>query len=250
MCFDFREIPHTNGGQRSSECSRGDPCGSHRLWIHTHRACQRNWYKKTIWRKWSNNRLPQGPKRGNLQTGERDKAFVIFYFISIFASQRDILGYIDTYFKFINVFKSQRDRLEDMLRELTPERTKVGDAMVWCLDHAESAEEIVECITESLSILQTPIPKKVRIKKKNVSYQISHTVYSIDAPFITKQSRSKSLRIISMGIKCHKMYRIISKFLYHRLPGCSWCRTSCLTAVPRFPTLPSSGDGKYHLHSP
>lgn len=53
-----------------------------------------------------------------------------------------------------------------MLRELTPERTKVGDAMVWCLDHAESAEEIVECITESLSILQTPIPKKVRIKKK------------------------------------------------------------------------------------
>lgn len=53
-----------------------------------------------------------------------------------------------------------------MLRELTPERTKVGDAMVWCLDHAESAEEIVECITESLSILQTPIPKKVRIIKK------------------------------------------------------------------------------------
>ncbi|XP_048744647.2 U2 snRNP-associated SURP motif-containing protein-like isoform X2 [Ostrea edulis] len=56
---------------------------------------------------------------------------------------------------------SQRDRLEDMLRELTPERNKVGDAMVWCLDHAESAEEIVECITESLSILQTPIPKKI-----------------------------------------------------------------------------------------
>lgn len=86
-------------------------------------------------------------------------------FHSILTSQRDILGYKDTYFKFINVFKSQRDRLEDMLRELTPERTKVGDAMVWCLDHAESAEEIVECITESLSILQTPIPKKVRIKK-------------------------------------------------------------------------------------
>ncbi|KAK3095578.1 hypothetical protein FSP39_016278, partial [Pinctada imbricata] len=56
---------------------------------------------------------------------------------------------------------SQRDRLEDSLRELTPERVKVGDCMVWCLDHAESAEEIVECITESLSILQTPIPKKV-----------------------------------------------------------------------------------------
>ncbi|XP_045199321.2 U2 snRNP-associated SURP motif-containing protein-like isoform X2 [Mercenaria mercenaria] len=56
---------------------------------------------------------------------------------------------------------SQRDRLEDMLRDLTPERQKVGDAMVWCLDHADSAEEVVECITESLSILQTPIPKKI-----------------------------------------------------------------------------------------
>lgn len=150
--------------------------------------------------------------------------------------------------KFINVFESQRDRLEDMLRELTPERTKVGDAMVWCLDHAESAEEIVECITESLSILQTPIPKKVRIKIGKC--QLSNNPHCLDAPFITKQSRSKSLRIISMGIKCHKMYRIISKFLYHRLPGCSWCRTSCLTAVRRFPMLPSSGGGKYHLHSP
>ncbi|ESP01722.1 hypothetical protein LOTGIDRAFT_139163, partial [Lottia gigantea] len=55
----------------------------------------------------------------------------------------------------------QRDRLEDMLRELTPEKNKVGEAMVWCLDHADSAEEIVECIAESLSILQTPIPKKI-----------------------------------------------------------------------------------------
>ncbi|KAI8770541.1 U2 snRNP-associated SURP motif-containing protein [Biomphalaria glabrata] len=56
---------------------------------------------------------------------------------------------------------SQRDRLEDVLRELTPERMKIAEAMVWCLDHAEAAEEIVECIAESLSILQTPLPKKI-----------------------------------------------------------------------------------------
>ncbi|CAH1782434.1 unnamed protein product [Owenia fusiformis] len=56
---------------------------------------------------------------------------------------------------------SQRDRLEDMLRDMTPERVKVGDAMVWCLDHAEAAEEIVECVQESLSILETPLPKKI-----------------------------------------------------------------------------------------
>ncbi len=48
-----------------------------------------------------------------------------------------------------------------MLRGLNLERDKIGEAMVYCLDHAESAEEIVDCIAESLSILQTPIPKKV-----------------------------------------------------------------------------------------
>lgn len=58
-------------------------------------------------------------------------------------------------------FFSQRDRLEDVLRELTPDRTKIAEAMVWCLDHAEAAEEVVDCIAESLSIIQTPIPKKV-----------------------------------------------------------------------------------------
>ncbi|BFZ00599.1 hypothetical protein BsWGS_03638 [Bradybaena similaris] len=56
---------------------------------------------------------------------------------------------------------SQRDRLEDVLRELTPDRTKIAEAMVWCLDHAEAAEEVVDCIAESLSIIQTPIPKKI-----------------------------------------------------------------------------------------
>jgi len=57
--------------------------------------------------------------------------------------------------------ESQRDRLEDLLRELNPERARVADAMVWCLDHAESAEEVVDCICESLAILQTPMHKKI-----------------------------------------------------------------------------------------
>ena len=33
--------------------------------------------------------------------------------------------------------------------------------MVWCIEHAEAGEEIVDCIAESLSILQTPLTKKV-----------------------------------------------------------------------------------------
>lgn len=56
---------------------------------------------------------------------------------------------------------SERDKLEETLRGLTPRRGDIGEAMLFCLNHAEAAEEIVECITESLSILKTPLPKKV-----------------------------------------------------------------------------------------
>lgn len=56
---------------------------------------------------------------------------------------------------------SQRDKLEDMLRNLTPERPRIMEAMVYCIEHADAAEEIVDCITQSLSILETPLHKKV-----------------------------------------------------------------------------------------
>jgi len=55
----------------------------------------------------------------------------------------------------------QRDRLEDMLRTVTTDRTKIGELMMWCIDHADYSQEIVECICESLSILETPIPTKI-----------------------------------------------------------------------------------------
>ncbi len=51
--------------------------------------------------------------------------------------------------------------MEDLLRTLTPERTKIGDAMLWAIDHADAADEIIDCIAESLSILQTAPHKKV-----------------------------------------------------------------------------------------
>lgn len=54
-----------------------------------------------------------------------------------------------------------RDKLEEILRALLPNRQAIAEAMIFCLNHADSAEEIVECIAESLSILQTPLPKKV-----------------------------------------------------------------------------------------
>uniref|UniRef100_A0A3B4A0Y8 Uncharacterized protein n=1 Tax=Periophthalmus magnuspinnatus TaxID=409849 RepID=A0A3B4A0Y8_9GOBI len=57
--------------------------------------------------------------------------------------------------------KAHRLRLEALLKELTPRRDDVGDAMVFCLQRAEAAEEVVGLIAESLSMLQTPLQKKI-----------------------------------------------------------------------------------------
>lgn len=56
---------------------------------------------------------------------------------------------------------TQREELEDVLRNLMPEKPKIGDAMVFCLEHADAAEEVVTCIKESLGILETPLHKKI-----------------------------------------------------------------------------------------
>lgn len=56
---------------------------------------------------------------------------------------------------------TQRDRLEDLLRNISPERMKVAEAMVFCIEHAEAAEEICDTIAESLSLSTTAIHKKV-----------------------------------------------------------------------------------------
>ncbi|XP_050714698.1 U2 snRNP-associated SURP motif-containing protein-like isoform X3 [Eriocheir sinensis] len=56
---------------------------------------------------------------------------------------------------------AQRGRLESMIRGLVPERDKVGEAMVWCIEHADAAEEICQCLTEALTNNETALPKKI-----------------------------------------------------------------------------------------
>ncbi|KAL3844071.1 hypothetical protein ACJIZ3_001474 [Penstemon smallii] len=55
----------------------------------------------------------------------------------------------------------QRDEFEDMLRALTLERSQIKEAMGFALDNAEAAGEVVEVLTESLTLKETPIPTKV-----------------------------------------------------------------------------------------
>ncbi|KAJ6956809.1 protein RRC1-like [Populus alba x Populus x berolinensis] len=56
----------------------------------------------------------------------------------------------------------QRDEFEDMLRALTLERSQIKDAMGFSLDNADAAGEVVEVLTESLTLKETPIPTKLQ----------------------------------------------------------------------------------------
>ncbi|XP_008793637.4 protein RRC1-like isoform X2 [Phoenix dactylifera] len=56
---------------------------------------------------------------------------------------------------------AQRDEFEDMLRSLTLERSQIKETMGFVLDNADAAGEIVEVLTESLTLKETPIPTKV-----------------------------------------------------------------------------------------
>ncbi|VDP77432.1 unnamed protein product [Echinostoma caproni] len=74
------------------------------------------------------------------------------------AKRRDADGtYDDTYSEAMaasrrcGLTEAQRGRFGQMLLDLEPCRANVGDVMVWCLEHADSASDIADCIVESLS---------------------------------------------------------------------------------------------------
>lgn len=56
---------------------------------------------------------------------------------------------------------AQRDEFEDMLRALTLERSQIKDAMGFALDNADAAGEVVEVLTESLTLKETQPPTKI-----------------------------------------------------------------------------------------
>ncbi|XP_055935383.1 U2 snRNP-associated SURP motif-containing protein-like [Argiope bruennichi] len=56
---------------------------------------------------------------------------------------------------------SQRDKFEDLLRHITPEKHKIAEVMIYCIDHAEAAEEIIDCIAEAIATPDAPLYKKI-----------------------------------------------------------------------------------------
>lgn len=57
--------------------------------------------------------------------------------------------------------KVKRETLGDILRNLNPTKQSVGAAMMFCINHSDAAKEVIECIHDSLQLLETPYQKKV-----------------------------------------------------------------------------------------
>jgi len=83
---------------------------------------------------------------------------------------------------------NQRDQLEDMLRGLSSETLSVQDGMMWCLDHSEAANEIVEVIFEALMI---PAAESSIEKKLARIYLVSDILHNSSAS-VPKASRFRS----------------------------------------------------------
>ena len=59
--------------------------------------------------------------------------------------------------------------MNDLIVILLISRNTIAEAMVWCIEHADCGEEIVECLQESLAILE--VREGLRsLKHKNLRY--------------------------------------------------------------------------------
>lgn len=57
--------------------------------------------------------------------------------------------------------KFEQEVLGDILRNLDPTRGKIGSAMMFCINHSDAAIKIIDCIYESLRLLETPFQRKI-----------------------------------------------------------------------------------------
>lgn len=99
----------------------------------------------------------------------------------------------------------QRDSLEGTLRALEPDRNSIAESMVWCIEQAECAEEVVECITESLSILETPIVKK--IARLFLISDILHNCTVKGVPMVSFYRTSFQTKLPEVFADLHKMVK-------------------------------------------
>ncbi|TGZ70483.1 hypothetical protein CRM22_003175 [Opisthorchis felineus] len=64
--------------------------------------------------------------------------------------------------------EAQRGRFTQMLVDLEPSRANVGDVMVWCLEHADAASDITDCVVDALSFTSSLDQSEAVSSPKNV----------------------------------------------------------------------------------
>jgi U2-associated protein SR140 len=115
---------------------------------------------------------------------------------------------LSTKFKGKPLMEDERDEFEDILRNLSIERSKIKNAMGFALDHAESAPEIVETISESLTILKTPV--LLKIARLYLISDILHNVRSVANGSLFRIAFEETLHLIFISLR-HKYQTITSR---------------------------------------
>ncbi|CAH8573433.1 unnamed protein product [Dicrocoelium dendriticum] len=119
--------------------------------------------------------------------------------------------------------EAQRGRFTQMLIDLEPSRSNIGDVMVWCLEHADSAADIACCVVESLSP-NCPFLKTETAEKTDAT--------KIDEPDVTSDEKTEAHSPISKIIA--RLF-LISDILYNssaKVPNASYFRKCFQDLLP------------------
>ena len=82
----------------------------------------------------------------------------------------------------------QLDDLHDMLRGLKVERKSIEEGMMFCLDHSEAADEVIDALVESLTLSAA----ESHVEKKMARlYLLSDILHNASAPY-PKTARFRS----------------------------------------------------------
>ncbi|CAH8476712.1 unnamed protein product [Heterobilharzia americana] len=123
--------------------------------------------------------------------------------------------------------EAQRGRFTQMLEDLEPCRIKIGEVMVWCLEHADSASDIASCIVDSVAsnVNSLPNPEKETTSDEN---PILDSNANRDSP---DREKSQSISINKLVARLF----LASDILYNssaKVPNASFFRKCFETCLP------------------
>lgn len=95
---------------------------------------------------------------------------------------------------------AQRDHLEILIHKLGPERRKISEVMIYCIDHSDAAEEIVDCIIQALDSVSKTIKKVIS------------RLYLINDILYNSQNRACKSYINIFANKLHQIIKILHSY--------------------------------------